>query len=187
MDSTTARVMTSDGLHEKSSPAAPLARTAIARGEEVERLRRDKGYSVERLAAKAGVHTRTAKRMICGHRVLLDSIRAVAGALGTTCEALLRAKDPSEHMTRVEPQTNFELQITVHGSVATAWSPQRLAELGATLAKSLADQDVCVDAHFTRLNLESDGVPKKVIEKSDSQAQRSADALWGAITSNGYG
>lgn len=132
-------------------------RTHACRAAEIERLRQMKGFSLERLAAKAGIHVKTLRRMLRGERSFIRNIAAVAGALGTSPDALFDTVAPDGLESSATPSNGrFRLQLRFAGAVNSASQLTALADLPRQIVQSLASQGICAGTHAASLNFAND-------------------------------
>lgn len=87
---------------------ASNVRSCEANGKAVQGLRVDKGWSVEELAAKAGLSTGTIQNLERGQRVFLCTLRKCAEALGVECSQVMACEEP-EPLPEYPPR--FEITI----------------------------------------------------------------------------
>lgn len=182
-DTTTARAVTSRGNPESTGSA--LVRTVKVRAGEIERLRIDKGYSIERLASRSGVHPRTIKRMTEGRPVLIEKVSAVAGALGTTCDALLKDETPAPAQPLDVP-TIFSVEVVVRGTAPRDVSPQRLADIGAAVAKLVVAEGADVQSWNTRLRYEQEGKGERELARQHDEDQALNEKLAWYLFGTGF-
>lgn len=87
---------------------ASNVRSCEANGKAVQGLRAAKGWSVEELAAKAGLSTGTIQNLERGQRVFLCTLRKCAEALGVECSQIMASGD-TEPIPEYPPR--FEITI----------------------------------------------------------------------------
>ncbi|MGH7243425.1 MAG: helix-turn-helix domain-containing protein [Phycisphaerales bacterium] len=129
-------------------------RTHICRADEIERLRQEKGLSLERLAAKAGVTVRTLKRWLSGKPAFFDNIAAIGTALDVPPKTLMRGQDNTGPPVLTQ-RAVFNLQMTISGTIDSAEKARALAELPSSIVADLARIGIHIAASDARLSVET--------------------------------
>lgn len=85
-------------------------------------LRREHGWSQERLAAESGVGLRTIQRLEAGQDASLETLSLVAGALRVSVRDLFRTMDDAALISRVESlQARTDKQQVARNRITGAW------------------------------------------------------------------
>lgn len=149
-------------------------RTHTCRTDEIERLRNARGLSAERLAALAGIHLRTLRRIMKGRPAYLENISAIADVLKVPCDTLLATyKVPGYSPVSLQVNT-FTLNIALTGTVDSQSQFATLATLTPDVISKLAALGIEVhsyDAQFT------------VSEKAGDAHQRVIVLIYGKLES----
>jgi transcriptional regulator with XRE-family HTH domain len=125
----------------------PLTRTVRCRADEIDRLRKARGLSLEELAAKAGVNMRTLQRWMAGHEAYIANVDAVATVLRVPPTAIIEGYDESlRALDNHAGDTRFVLRMTVSGTLLSADQARRLAEVPPSLIAELQRLGIHIDA-----------------------------------------
>jgi transcriptional regulator with XRE-family HTH domain len=94
------------------------ARTYVCDKDVIERLRRERGLALEALAAEAGIHLRTLRRVLSGKPAYLSTLTQLARPLGVPVAALVKGS-VADSTPVSEAQSAFNLTLTVDGVALT--------------------------------------------------------------------
>jgi len=132
---------------------ADRPRSLPCRPDVIERLRVLKGFSLEKLAARADIHMRTLERALKGKKILLDNIRNLATALNTSCESIIQGAPPSSDQTPI--RTPFSLEMAVTGELASATDTVELSRMTPAVVQSLESAGITIRGHITKVELDN--------------------------------
>ena len=130
---------------------APSKRTEIICPEQVERLRKIKGWSLEKLATKARINIRTLRRNLAGKPAYWSTIGRLAEALGVTPEKLQLGYDDEAQKAPQIAAMPFSLDLQLTGETHTPQQIALIANLTAEVLARLASAGITVRASETTL------------------------------------
>ncbi len=143
-------------------PSNPIERTEMCCAEEIERLRKLKGLTATQLASQAGIHIRTLKRILAGHRAYIANIESLATVLGVKYHELVQ-KDVAPPSQSIDQTTEFSMTIKLEGDLHSPGQISRLVTLTPDVIAALANFGITINSQTSQLS---------VVERSGDDIKR---------------